>query len=104
VYGLPLSNYKYADYNFLINSKIQQQNNTTKMGGKAHLSTRDATEGSSTVPTPFDKDQVQWVERLKDDSIELRVTGADVDQNPTLEIALLMDCTSSMASWINKAK
>jgi len=32
------------------------------------------------------------------------VTGEDNEANPTLELALLMDCTSSMSSWIAKAK
>jgi len=41
---------------------------------------------------------------LKDESKELRVTGLDPEENPTLEVALLMDCTGSMQSWINNAK
>jgi len=41
---------------------------------------------------------------LKNESKELRVTGEDAEANPTLEIGLLMDCTSSMSSWITKAK
>lgn len=41
---------------------------------------------------------------LKNMPQELRITGEDDEANPTLEIALLMDCTSSMASWIQKAK
>jgi len=32
------------------------------------------------------------------------VTGLDAEENPTLEVGLLMDCTSSMSSWIVKAK
>ena len=50
------------------------------------------------------KKPVDWVKRLKDKPKELRVTGVDNDANPTLEIALLMDCTSSMSNWIQKAK
>ena len=41
-----------------------------------------------------------WVKMLKDEPIELRVTGVDNEANPTLEIALIMDCTGSMSSWI----
>jgi len=41
---------------------------------------------------------------LKEPSKELRVTGVDNEANPTLELALLMDCTGSMSSWITKAK
>jgi len=48
--------------------------------------------------------QVDWVAKLKEQTQELRVTGEDVEANPTLEVALLMDCTSSMSSWIDKAK
>lgn len=32
------------------------------------------------------------------------MTGEDAEENPTLEVGLLMDCTSSMSSWIVKAK
>jgi len=35
---------------------------------------------------------------------ELRVTGEDDEENPTLEVGLLLDCTCSMASWIKNAK
>ena len=45
-----------------------------------------------------------WTDKLKEPAKELRKTGEDPDEKPTLEIALLMDCTSSMASWIEKAK
>lgn len=41
---------------------------------------------------------------LEEPSKELRVTGNTNLANPTLEIALVMDCTSSMDSWIQKAK
>lgn len=34
----------------------------------------------------------------------MRVTGEDNELNPTMEIALLMDCTSSMSTWISAAK
>jgi len=47
---------------------------------------------------------VNWVAKLKEQPKELRVTGVDNEANPTLEIALLMDCTSSMSNWIRKAK
>lgn len=46
----------------------------------------------------------KFIEQLKSPSIELRQTGADVEADPTLEISLLLDCTSSMSSWIAKAK
>ena len=48
--------------------------------------------------------QVDWVKKLKDVPKDLRVTGVDDEANPTLEIALLMDCTSSMSDMIQKAK
>lgn len=34
----------------------------------------------------------------------MRKTGADVEIEPTLELGLLLDCTSSMSSWIDRAK
>ena len=34
----------------------------------------------------------------------MRKTGEDTETNPTLELGLLMDCTSSMSSWIKKSK
>jgi len=45
-----------------------------------------------------------WVATLKEKTKDLRVTGLDAEENPTLEVGLLMDCTSSMSSWIVKAK
>ena len=41
---------------------------------------------------------------LKDSPKDLRQTGVDPEENPTLEIALLMDATGSMQSWLDKAK
>ena len=32
------------------------------------------------------------------------MTGLDAEDHPSLEVGLLMDCTSSMSSWIVKAK
>jgi hypothetical protein len=46
----------------------------------------------------------KFIEQIKGASIELRKTGADVETDPTLELGLLLDCTSSMSSWITKAK
>ena len=45
-----------------------------------------------------------WIAKLKEKTQDLRVTGLDAEENPTLEVGLLMDCTSSMSSWIVKAK
>ena len=45
-----------------------------------------------------------WVSKLKVKTSELRETGQDVEENPTIEVGLLMDCTSSMSNWIVKAK
>ena len=39
---------------------------------------------------------------LQQKTIDLRVTGNDDDA--FLEIGLLLDCTSSMSSWIERAK
>lgn len=41
---------------------------------------------------------------LKFPETQLRKTGADVNEAPTLELSLLLDCTSSMSSWIDKVK
>lgn len=61
-----------------------------------------------TVPTQTPKTEakapVDWIAKLKENTSDLRVTGEDNEVNPTLELALLMDCTSSMSSWITKAK
>ena len=46
----------------------------------------------------------KFIEQLKTPSIDLRKTGADVETDPTLELGLLLDCTSSMGSWISRAK
>jgi len=48
--------------------------------------------------------ETNWVSKLKVKTSELRETGQDVEENPTIELGLLMDCTSSMSSWIVKAK
>ena len=45
-----------------------------------------------------------FANKLKENIKDLRKTGADVEVDPTLELGLLLDCTSSMASWIEKAK
>ena len=45
-----------------------------------------------------------WKKQLAEEAKELRATGADNIANPSLEIALVMDCTSSMSSWISRAK
>lgn len=44
------------------------------------------------------------VKILKQKPIELRKTGASATDEPVLELGLLLDCTSSMSSWIQKAK
>ena len=59
--------------------------------------------GTRQVATANDYNK-EFIEQLKKDSIELRKTGADVEEDPTLELSLLLDCTSSMCSWIEKAK
>lgn len=41
---------------------------------------------------------------IKGPSKDLRKTGVDVEEEPTLELGLLLDCTASMSSWIAKAK
>lgn len=46
----------------------------------------------------------KFIEMIKGPSKELRKTGVDVDEQPTLELGLLLDCTCSMSSWIVKAK
>ena len=46
----------------------------------------------------------KFIEQIKGASIDLRATGADVETDPTLELGLLLDCTSSMSSWIARAK
>ena len=37
-------------------------------------------------------------------STDLRKTGVDVEEEQTLELGLLLDCTASMSSWIDRAK
>lgn len=46
----------------------------------------------------------EFIKQLKSPAVDLRQTGADVEADPTLELGLLLDCTSSMSSWIVKAK
>lgn len=46
----------------------------------------------------------KWLPYLSKETSEPRKTGEDAEANPTLEIGLLMDCTSSMSSWIENAK
>lgn len=65
------------------------------------------TKASTPMPTASDgkkPSNSDCISQLKNPSKELRVTGEDDVENPTLEIALLMDCTASMQSWIDKAK
>ena len=45
-----------------------------------------------------------WIPKLTEKTKDLRVTGEDDEANPTLEVGLLLDCTSSMSSWIKNAK
>jgi len=52
----------------------------------------------------FNNEDSNLVNKLKEPVKDLIKTGVDNEANPTLEIALLMDCTSSMSSWIVKAK
>lgn len=60
------------------------------------------TQASKKATSSFTNEEC--ISKLKNKTKDLRVTGLDVEANPTLEIALLMDCTGSMQSWINKAK
>ena len=53
-----------------------------------------------TKPTHFEEKDL--VKALKEKPIELRKAGISTD--PVLELGLLLDCTSSMSSWIQKAK
>lgn len=41
---------------------------------------------------------------LKFPETYLRKTGADFNKAPTLELGILLDCTSSMSSWIDKVR
>lgn len=41
---------------------------------------------------------------LKFPETQLRKTGADINEAPTLELGIVLDCTSSMSSWIDKVK
>lgn len=52
----------------------------------------------------FNEYNQKMVQQIKGPSIDLRATGADPETDPTLELGILMDCTSSMHSWIQKAK
>jgi len=93
------------------------------MGGLKHTSTKEAMKENSEKRTdlpvmePISGESLTTANsagttdssesdksRLKDPIPKLRVTGVDNEANPTLEVALLMDCTSSMSSWITKAK
>jgi len=58
-------------------------------------------KGSKTYITEYDIDVQEHVEALKCTPKPLRVSGIE---EPTLEVSLLMDCTSSMQSWIDRAK
>jgi len=49
----------------------------------------------------YDNNVQEHVNALKDTPKPLRQSGIE---EPTLEISLLMDCTSSMQSWIDRAK
>ena len=46
----------------------------------------------------------KFIEQLKTPSIDLRKTGSNIVTDPSLELGLLLDCTSSMGSWISRAK
>ena len=54
-------------------------------------------------PSNPDKSKV-YIDMLKCPTMDLRSTGADPDLEPTLELCLILDCTSSMGPWIEKAK
>lgn len=69
-----------------------------RMGGGGVSPARSASQQKN------QEDNKKFVEQIKGASIELRKTGADVEADPTLELGLLLDCTSSMSSWITKAK
>ena len=57
------------------------------------------------APVPAGNNYNQdFIKQLKSPAIDLRKTGADIETDPTIELSLLLDCTSSMCSWIEKAK
>ena len=70
----------------------------------AALPRRMGAAPSSTRVPPTNEYNKKFIEQIKGPFIDLRTTGADVDADPTLEIGLLLDCTGSMGSWIDRAK
>jgi hypothetical protein len=71
------------------------------MGGSI---SREGSTGRSTSQGKSNEYNKKFIEQLKAPATDLRVTGADPETEPTMELGLLLDCTSSMGSWIAKAK
>jgi len=44
-----------------------------------------------------------WSSKIKAKPLELRKTGLDEVEHPTLEVGLILDCTGSMGSWMKRA-
>ena len=85
-------------------SQTKKESPKAAKGGAPPIAPVETIIKLTTDETNYKQSGSQWIKKLAEEAKPLRATGVDNLANPTLEIALVMDCTSSMSSWIKRAK